>query len=65
MKTETYLATSSVIFALVALGQFVRLVQGWAVQIGPYSVPMAASWAAVALAAFMAIWGFSRLRLPR
>lgn len=64
MKSDAYLAASAVIFTLVALAQTVRLAQGWAVQIGPHTVPMAASLVAAVVAAAMAVWGFSQLKGP-
>lgn len=62
MRTKAYLAVSALIFTLVSVMQLVRLIQGWVVQVGPYTIPTAASWFAVAVAAAMAIWGFSRLK---
>ncbi len=56
-----YAVVSAVIFALVAVGHLVRLIKGWAAQIGPYSVPMSLSWVGLVVAALIAIWGFMQL----
>jgi len=39
-----YALVSSLIFAAVAAAHLVRLLNRWAVQVGPYSVPMSVSW---------------------
>jgi len=36
--TRSYIALSAIIFALVALGHIMRIVQGWQVQIGETGV---------------------------
>jgi hypothetical protein len=41
---STYAIVSALIFAVVAVGHAIRLVNRWAVQVGPYSVPMSVSW---------------------
>ena len=35
---KSYIAISAVIFAVVAIGQLVRIVQGWHVQLGDLSM---------------------------
>ena len=60
--TKFYVAISAIIFALVALGHIVRLVQGWQVQLGPNDIPMLVSWVGLAVAAVLAIWGAMLLR---
>jgi hypothetical protein len=56
-----YVAVSALIFALVAAAHVARLLNGWAVQIGPLSVPMSVSWVGLVVSALMAIWGFVQL----
>ncbi len=56
-----YAVVSAVIFALVAVGHLVRLINRWAVQIGPYSVAMSLSWVGLVVTALIAIWGFMQL----
>jgi hypothetical protein len=56
-----YAAVSALIFAVVAIGHLIRILNGWAAHIGPYSVPMSLSWLGLAIAALLAIWGFMQL----
>ena len=56
-----YVVVSALIFALVAVGHLVRIINGWTVQIGPYRVSMNLSWAALVVSALIAIWGFIQL----
>jgi hypothetical protein len=53
--SNAYAAVSTLIFALVAVGHVVRLVNRWPVQIGPYNVSMNVSWAALVISALIAI----------
>jgi hypothetical protein len=59
--SNSYAAVSALIFALVAVGHLVRILNRWAVQIGPYNVSMNVSWAALVVSALIAIWGFMQL----
>ena len=60
--SNSYAAVSALIFALVAVGHVLRLVNRWrTVQIGPYNVSMNVSWAALVVSALIAIWGFMQL----
>jgi hypothetical protein len=45
--SNSYAVVSALIFALVAVGHLVRLINWWPVQIGPYNVSMNVSWAAL------------------
>jgi hypothetical protein len=58
---STYAIVSALIFAVVAVGHAIRLVNRWAVQIGPYSVPMSVSWIGLVIAALISVWGFTQL----
>jgi hypothetical protein len=53
---------SGAIFGLVALFQAVRAVAGWAVQIGPFNVPVWFSWVAATVAGGASIWAFRSRR---
>jgi hypothetical protein len=53
-----YSVITALIFAVVAIVHFVRLVKGWSVQIGPHSVPMSVSWVGLFVSALIAVWGF-------
>jgi hypothetical protein len=57
MKSN-YTLLSGVVFGIVALLQLVRAIAGWAVQIGPWSVPVAFSWIVVVVAGGLSIWAF-------
>jgi hypothetical protein len=46
-----YALVSALIFAVVAAAHLLRLVNRWAVQVGPYSVPMSVSWIGLVIAA--------------
>ena len=59
--SNAYAVVSALIFALVAVGHVVRLVQGWSVVVGPYNVSMNVSWAALVVSALISIWGFMQL----
>ena len=59
--SNSYAVISALIFALVAVGHVVRLVNRWTVQVGPYNVSMNVSWAALVVSALIAIWGFMQL----
>jgi hypothetical protein len=39
-----YAVVSALIFAIVAVAHAIRLVNRWAVQVGPFAVPMSISW---------------------
>jgi len=59
--SNSYAVVSALIFALVAIGHVVRIVNRWTVAIGPYNVSMNVSWAALVVSALIAIWGFMQL----
>ena len=58
---KSYIAISAIIFAVVAIGHLVRIVQSWQVQLGDLGVAMSVSWAALVSAA-LAVWGAVLLR---
>jgi hypothetical protein len=55
---KNYAMVSALVFAVVAVVQVLRLVNQWAVQVGPYAVPLWFSWIAVIVAAALSFWGF-------
>jgi hypothetical protein len=59
---KSYIAISAIIFALVAIGHIVRLVQGWDVQIGGMGIATSVSWIALIVSAVLAVWGALVLR---
>ena len=58
---SSYAIVSALIFAVVAAAHAIRLANRWAVQLGPYSVPMSVSWIGLVIAALISVWGFSQL----
>ncbi|MFI4970879.1 MAG: hypothetical protein ACHP7D_11800 [Lysobacterales bacterium] len=62
MKTQTFVMISTIIFGLVAIVHLLRIMQGWAVQLGPYTIPAAASWLGLLVAAALCAWGIACLR---
>jgi hypothetical protein len=59
---KLYVAISAILFALVAVGHIVRLLQGWEVQIAGTGIAMAVSWGALIVSALLAVWGAMLLR---
>jgi hypothetical protein len=62
IMTKSYIAISAIIFAVVAIGHLVRIVQGWQVQLGDFGVAMSVSWAALVVSAALAVWGAVLMR---
>jgi hypothetical protein len=55
---RSYSLFSAVVFALVALIQIVRAVNGWRLQIGDYTIPVSVSWMLAIIAIGLSFWGF-------
>ena len=55
-RLRTYLIISGVIFALVALGHLLRVLNGWDFVLGPWSLPLWFSWGATLVPAALAVW---------
>ena len=53
-----YVQLSGVVFAAVTVIQLLRIVQGWPVQIGATSVPVAFSIVVFLVAGSLAVWAF-------
>jgi hypothetical protein len=58
MSRDPYLVISGVIFGVVALLHFLRVVNGWAFEVGPWSVPMWVSWLGTVGPAVLCVWAF-------
>lgn len=56
MSTKAYLVTSGALFGVIAVVQAARLLNGWVVVIGSWSVPLWLSAAAAVIAACFCIW---------
>jgi hypothetical protein len=59
--SNSYVAVSALIFAVVALAHLVRILKRWSVQIGPHAVSVSVSWIGLVVAALLSIWGFMQL----
>jgi hypothetical protein len=62
MRTRPYCLVSGAVFAAVALLHAGRLAAGWDFTIGPWSLPVAASWLGAPAAAALALWAFRLAR---
>lgn len=62
MNYKSYCTVSGILFALVALAHLLRIINGMAVQVDDYAVPMAVSWIGFIVPAALAIWAFRLTR---
>ena len=62
MTAETYARVAAAIFALIAVLQLVRAIQGWSVTLGETTMPLWPSWIAFIVAALLAWMGFAAAR---
>ncbi|NIO11475.1 MAG: hypothetical protein GTO40_27030 [Deltaproteobacteria bacterium] len=58
MNLSAYLVISGVIFGLVALLHVLRVVNSWSFQLGPWWVPMGASWIGIIVPLLLCVWAF-------
>ena len=58
MNQKTYNLYAGVIFAVIAVVQLMRVMQGWPAVVNDVPIPVWVSWIAVLLAGFMAYRGF-------
>ena len=58
MSSRAYAAVSGTVFGLVAALHLMRVVNGWAFQVGPWSVPMTVSWLGAIIPAALCWWAF-------
>jgi Mn2+/Fe2+ NRAMP family transporter len=59
MSRRTYLLVAASIFSVVCVLHLARIVFGWSVVIGDWSVPMWLSWIGLIVAGALAYFGFS------
>ena len=62
---RTYVTISGCVFALVALAHLLRLIYGWAAQVGSFPVPPWMSVVALLVAGALCIWAFALARRAR
>ena len=59
MNQKRFTLAAGVVFALVAVLHLLRLVFGWEAVIGGWNVPLWISWAAIAIAGYLAYTAFT------
>ena len=66
MKQKTYFCLVAAVFSVIALLHLLRLIYGWEANIGGFVVPLCASWLALLISGFIALfgWKLSRCREP-
>ncbi len=57
MRQQTFTLWAGVVFSVVTLVHLARIIQGWSVSIGGWSVPMWCSYVAVVVAGYLALHG--------
>ncbi|PKK83166.1 MAG: hypothetical protein CVT49_10175 [candidate division Zixibacteria bacterium HGW-Zixibacteria-1] len=65
MARNMYLIISGIIFGLVALLHLGRLVYGWEVQFGAWTVPFWLSWGGFFGAGILCFWAFWQLPVTK
>ncbi len=65
MALKLYLIFSGAIFFLVAVLHLFRLLNGWAIVVGPYTVPFALSYVGFPAATVYCVWAIWLLRAAR
>ena len=58
MNTRSYELISGAVFALVAAAHLLRVLSGWEIAAGPWSIPMWLSWVGTLGPAALSIWAF-------
>ena len=58
MSARTYLAVSGSVFAIVTILHLIRVVNGWSVEVGPWSASMEVSWLGTIFPAVLCVWAF-------
>lgn len=62
MRFKVYYITVSVIFSTIAVVHFVRAYFGWEIMVADAVIPVWISWAAAAIAGYLAVRGFQVAR---
>ncbi len=65
MALKLYLVLSGAIFLLVAIFHLLRLVYGWPIGVGPYTVPFALSYVGLPASSAYCVWATWLLRASR
>jgi len=56
MNSRAYLVISGIIFGIVAVFHLLRVIKGWPLALGPWSVPMYVSWLGAIGPAILCTW---------
>jgi hypothetical protein len=64
MNHKLYMMISGVIFGAVAILHLLRVVNGWALVLGPWSIPMGVSWLGTIFPALLCIWAIRMAAQP-
>ncbi|HIA76273.1 MAG TPA: hypothetical protein EYN92_07640 [Dehalococcoidia bacterium] len=64
MITKKYIYVSAAVFAVVALIHLMRALSGWEFQIGPFDIPLTASWVLFVACASLAVWALRSTSAP-
>ncbi len=67
MSSRIYVTVTGTVFGFVAVIHLLRVVNGWAFVVGPWSIPMEVSWIGTFFPAVLCVWAFrlaSRIREP-
>ncbi|MGB3563779.1 MAG: hypothetical protein WBH75_03605 [Thermoanaerobaculia bacterium] len=56
MSSRAYLVISGTIFGFVAILHLLRVVNSWAVVVGPWSAPMWISWLGTLVPVVLCVW---------
>ena len=56
MNQQAYFFLTRILFGVVAWMHLLRILNHWAVTIGPWAIPMWVSWLGLALAGSLCVW---------
>ena len=58
MNQRNYFLITGCLFAVVFLMHLIRILNGWTVILGPWTIPLKASWIGLMIAGMLSVWGF-------
>jgi hypothetical protein len=62
MNQKTYMTVTAALFLIVGIVHLLRIIFGWRVEIGGFSIPFWVSWLGVFVAGALAYFGFRQHR---